>query len=70
MVVDCRGIEIEVGDEVVAAGLGSRLHVHTVKALERPGSPDWWVDVRMVGGLVTTPDRCAVVHKPSWELRL
>ena len=60
-VFDCRGKEITVGCKIVTAISSDRLMERTVTKLERPGKPDWWVNVRC-GGFWTTPDRCAVVE--------
>lgn len=59
--LDCRGVEITGGCKVVAANAFGRLREETVRELERPGEPHWWVNVRFMSGGYTTPDRVAVV---------
>lgn len=59
--LDARGVPIEVGATIVVAGASGRLREERVKAIERPGKPEWWVNVRFEGGNYTTPDRLAVI---------
>jgi hypothetical protein len=61
-VLDARGVEITEGATVVVAGASRRLYERVVKRLERPGTPDFWVNVRFENGGYTSPDRCAVVE--------
>ena len=60
---DFRGIPIEAGDLCATAGASDRLNLRIVKRLERPGKPEWWVNVRFEDGFYTTPDRVAVIEK-------
>lgn len=63
--LDPRGVLIEEGDLAAYAGGSGRMILARVKRIERPGLPEWWVNVRFEGGYCTTPERLVIVEKAA-----